>query len=306
MRLSLALALLTLTAAATPQLYSYRQVRERVFKDPLTTPPPVETPEELGILKALLSGGLNARFAGTFADASDFKDPARKLIHRPGICADGTWRIDVENPATGLLAVGTEVPAILRFGVGTNHVARPARGGRTFGLAVKLFPTQDPDQPVATRNLFIFDQYGLDGHARDHVLTPDEGGEPIVLSNHTPANTLQSKLVSELVLARFDKTPLSRPLYPLTEVDAQGRPVSWPHTPDVIQLVPQKVRPRPLPPDFREELRSYAPDELVFDVVLPRQALVVERIRIGTLTVHHWVLSETCDGALHFHHHPTR
>ncbi len=72
------------------------------------------------------------------------------------------------------------------------------------------------------------------------------------------------------------------------------------YTPTLLRLVPTVTGDVRVRADFRTELMSYKPGELVFQIVLPKEG------RVGTLTLGQPVLSAVCDTELHFHHHPAR
>jgi len=282
---------------------SFAEVRAQVYAQPLASPPVYawDTVPELSLVQGLVTGLLTARLAGTLASQEDFKEPGPKPIHRAGVCADAVWRITERTAATGLLAAGTTLPALVRFAVGTNRTVGNGFSARPFGFAVKLFPSPDPERRVTTSNLFIFDQYGLDGDTRPHFLQPAPGTPPLQFSNVVVPSGIAGKL-GNLFLGRFDNKPDRRELYPLTGVDASGAPVAVPLTPYELRLVPRPVPADTVPPDYRDELMAYAPGTLVFDILLPAETGVRAAVPLGTLTVGQMVMSRVCDETLHFPH----
>ncbi|MEW5847649.1 MAG: hypothetical protein AB2A00_02505 [Myxococcota bacterium] len=298
------LLMMTTWTTARAEPISFEEVREVVFREPLSRPPDYGHPE-LRMLLNGLSGAMFHRFYRTFQQDLDLKPWRTKLAHRVGVCADARWKIDGVSPATGLLDEGADIPALVRFAVGNN---RPTPGPvpRIFSMAVKLFPTSDPRQAVETRNLHLFDQYAIDGDYRGTFLShPPSGEHPLAFSNLAPVSKPHA-LLTTVLLAPFSPHPLTMPLYPLTEVDGTGARVMTPVTPHHVLLIPRPTARKVVARDFRDELRRYAPGELVFDVVIPRQPRFPESVAIGTLTVGHMVVSEACDATLHFRHHPWR
>jgi hypothetical protein len=158
---------------------------------------------------------------------------------------------------------------------------------------------------VVTRNLVLFDQYGLDGQSRRHFLRPREDEPPLFFTNHVQASSVFTRPVL-WVLGLYDRHPLYRSLAPLSDVDVVDSTPFSARVPEEIQLQPRVTgrHPGPVPEDYREELKQYGPGELVFDVVLPSQPLSPQVTRIGTLTVGEMVVSPVCDGALQFWHPP--
>lgn len=294
-----------LPAAAQTRI-SHSQARARVFADPLKTPPsdafyyvpelaiPLRMPDVLGA------------FSRIVREPTDFRqDGGQKVVHRWGVCADGVWEITEASPYTGLFTPGTRVPVLMRLATGSNRTFHMPLATRTWGVAVKLFPARDPQTPVVTRNLVLFDQYGLDGQARAHFVTPATGDPPLYWTNHIRAAGLLSQ-GARWLLGRFDDAPLYRSLVPLADVDQDGVAPFAANAPVVLTL---HVRHHPLqdapqPSDYRDEIRAYPPGELIFDVVVPPQVGHPQLQVVGTLTVGETVLSPTCDGALHFWHPP--
>lgn len=291
-----------------PPRTSYAQAHARVFANPFATPQTdmFSAVPELGL--AFSGRGVLGAFGRIVSSNVDFREDTQKVVHRWGVCAEATWDMDGESdhPFGGLFTPGTRVPAILRMATGTNRTVHFAMAARTWGVALKLFPSQDPQEPVTTVNLSLFDQHGLDGQARPYFLQPLPSQQPLFFSNLIKAEALQSRIAG-FVLGRFDRTPLFRSLRPLAAVDESGAVPFNTLSPSVVQLhVRHSVHQvGTLPEDYRQELLAYAPGELVFDVVLPAQANQPAVRRIGTVTVGRMVMSPVCDGALHFAHPPT-
>jgi hypothetical protein len=307
MNTPLLLVLALATPAPPPVQTSYEDAHARVFANPHREPPtdafsPVP---ELGM--ALAGPRVLKAFGRIVSQPVDFKDDSQKVVHRWGVCGEVRWDMDGEShPYGGLFTPGTSVPGLVRFATGTNRTRHFPLAARTWGVAIKLFPSRNTRQPVETVNVSLFDQYGLDGQARPHFMQPLEDDPPLFFTNHIRAQAPQSQ-PAVFVLGRFDRTPLFRSLRPVAQVDEQGQKPFNVQSPSLLQL---HVRHSPrqvgdLPGDYRNELMAYAPAELVFDVVLPAQAGNPSLRRVGTVTVGRMVMSPTCDGALHFYHPPT-
>lgn len=286
---------------------SYSDAHARVFANPHATPPTdaFSAVPELGL--ALSAPGVLKAFGRIVSTPVDFKDDQQKVVHRWGVCGEVRWEMDGESsPYGGLFTPGSSVPGLFRMAAGTNRTRHFPLSSRTWGLAIKLFPTQDERQPVQTVNVSLFDQYGLDGQARPHFLQPLADDPPLYFTNHIRAQALQSQ-PALFVLGRFDRTPLFRSVRPLGKVDNQGQVPFNATAPSLVQLHVRHSRHQvgDLPADYRNELMAYAPGELVFDVVLPPQPGNAQLLRVGTVTVGRKVMSPVCDGALHFFHAPT-
>jgi hypothetical protein len=285
--------------ATSSQASSFSEVRDKVYASPMTGLPQYEGLGAGDFIRALfhLPSRLTDRARGTLGDAGDFKAAAPKLLHPMGVCAEAVWEIDAPSSSTGLLAQGTRVNAIVRMSAADTQTKFSFKKKRTFGLAVKLFPTANPDLKVTTRNLFLLDQNGLTGSKCENYLL--NRGEERFFQNTALGGGFGAKLVSR-IFRRFDRNPLMRPVRPLAEVTAQNVPVGVPPvSPELLQLVPTLSEGAALRSalDFRGELLQYAPGEIRFDIVVPGQG------RIGRLTLGKPVLSAFCDKQLHFHHH---
>jgi hypothetical protein len=301
------MAVLALTALSTSsQADSFREVRDRVYRNPLTQLPENDGLSGADFFKALLGmkNALMERAGWTLSRGEDFKPRAPKLLHPMGVCAEATWTIDGSSPATGLLSQGTQVRAMVRFSTADgNTVFHPAFGQRRVsGFAIKLFPTQDENQSVYTRNLFFLDQGGLDGDTRTRWLGPgrDLNDGPIFFRNTAPGSGLGGKILTRL-FRQLDLDPTRRPVEPLTSVDANDQAVASPLAPRELRLIPHGKGYFDF--DFRSEILSYGPGEIHFDIVIPAQNGFAEA-RIGSLVIGAPVVSTVCDQELHFHHHP--
>jgi hypothetical protein len=293
---------------------SFSEVSERIYAEPargddLPKYPGVSPRTALNALM-LLGGALMDRILGTLDDVapSDFKERAPKLLHPMGVCAEATWTIDRPTSATGLLAQGTQVPAIVRMSVAKAQ--NESKGDkRPFGLAIKLFPTRDKDLPIESRNVFTLDQTGLDGSPRQSFLHPDKAGDELYFTNSAPGGGFMEKQITAL-FGKFDSDPSRRPLHPLTQVTPDGVRIRSEDaiTPRDIRFIPLvKAEPSGVSKDFRTELLSYASGDISFDIALA----VIERtgtsfVRVGSLVLGTPVVSIGCDQDLHFHHHRNR
>jgi len=301
------LALLLVLVSAHAHAASFNELRNHVYAQPLTTMPLYEPPlaRAIGLALSLFRGELIDRARTTLSDTSDYRPPRPKLLHTTGVCAEGTWKIHTDTFATGLLSRGTEVKVLMRLSIATNSPVYVAGEKRHFTTAIKLFPTQDPTQAVQTANLFGFDQGGIPGTDRKSFFFADNGDpEAIYYTNDVLGRGFLSEL-GDRTFELLDAPSTFRALYPLSEVDSQGRRVEQPVAPRLIRIYPRMERkPGPMPADFRNDLLRYNAGELKFDIVLPEQNGVPAKTTIGTLVLGKPVVSAFCDLELHYHHAP--
>lgn len=313
MRAVLLLLVLLIVPATQAQAESFREVRGRVYSEPLATNPAYKLPLAKAITLALarLSGELIDRAKATLTEVSDFKPARPKLIHPVGICAEGVWTIDQPSPATGLLSrssdgSATKVRAMVRFSMATNDPVYKPGSKRNMGMAIKLFPTQDDRQSVVTRNVFTLDQTGLTGDDRQSFFFhPNEKPGSVFFTNEVSGTGFLAWL-GQRTFEKLDSPSTFRGLHPLTEIAGDGQRVAKPSTPRLIAIVPA-MRPKAgqVPEDFRDEIRQYAePGSLRFHLVLPADGELKRAVRIGSLVLGRPVVSPVCDLELHFHHAP--
>jgi hypothetical protein len=264
-----------------------------------------------------------------------------KPLHPLGITFAARWEIGSDSPFTGLFAPGVRLPyAIVRVSSGTREAT--SRDKRIMGLAIKLFPTQDPKKKVLTRNILTLDQFGFDSDTRMRPFHSDSG-QGVYYTNFAPPNDPNAFLPRNLnrFFNHFDAPNEHRPVEALAEVDAEGQPIKGkpcapfeivfrplfqprfrveegkPKAPRVKRLKSFRQNPRAradfeqgviynkLPYDFRDLIRAYDPaDELKFEICYVAWGPGRSTpTPLGTLTItSEAVVSDGGDLDLHFHH----
>lgn len=252
--------------------------------------------------------GLGVQSRRILVDTRDVRDTReQKWLHPRGACAEARWIITESSSATGLFAAGTTVPAIVRFSTGDASSSYPTEG-RIFGMAVKLFPTMDPNHRVQTANIITLDQFGFERSKRPFLLASEaSGGEPIYFTNVAPARSALGKFLSTF-FDRFDQPNFARPLYATAASNLGGGYLSSYVAPYEIRFVAdERVMPRPWKTysDFRLELQDRPVKPRFLWIVLQsfdgRNQIAKP---IGRLELGDFVVSEFCDLSLRFHHSP--
>lgn len=294
-----------MSTQARAEQRSFNEVREAIYSEPLKELPFYSRFSVPAALKSILrfNTALLERAGLTVRDPSDLIDPAPKVLHPMGVCAEAEWKIDVDTAATGLLSQGTTVPAIVRLSVASNAVTPAPDSKRVIAIAVKLFPSTDPNAKVTSRNFLTADQTGLDGSTRHSFFFGDNPTEKIYFSNKAPGSGFAAKL-GFVLFDRIDGPSNYRSVYALADVDHTNSPVARPISPVELRLVPRFAKKNPVPADFRDEIRAYGAGEMHFDVVIQKEDGLAESMKIGTMTLGSPVVSVACDQRLHFHHHP--
>jgi hypothetical protein len=308
---------------------SFRDVRDRVYAEPL---PPDRLPSYDGAsdwetIRAIFLNSVSARIAASMkralADPDDCKDDRPKLFHPKGVCAEARWEIFADAGYTGLFAPGAGVPAIVRMSASGNNTRFDARfpaipllqRPRSFGLAIKLFPSPDPERKVRTRNLLLFDQTGVDGnpspwymrgarqrdgtHAEQYFLNWMHGTGPVTSG-------------FARLFSRFAGDVRHRLVDPLAGIDSSGNSVAEPRSPRFVRLIPSARYPESETAanwgDFRLEVLDLARlGPLSFGIAASESNPVEtppprEEALIGRLTLGSPVVSTFGDCRLHFTH----
>lgn len=290
---------------------AFRAVRDAVFSDAYVQLPvfPV-TREILGPSGENEDNRLRHAARRTLKVRDDLFDfpQQRKLLQPNGICFSGRWRIDRTSPFTGLLATGARALVVARASVALSETTRGH--ARSFALAVKLFPTQDPEAVVRTANLLVAET--LSGTLHPHFLDaaldnePSLGGLPALSSL-----PLALRIRTDLTTADRELSPAGPDLLyrPVDELASAGLdPATAPRAPRWVRLRIAAGTPRIDAADFRDELqlRHYPGGTMQWDILAaeadPGGKEHADWHRIGTLVLEESVVSGTCDTRLHFAH----
>ncbi len=235
----------------------------------------------------------------TISEQYDYYPRLEKRLHSNGICLTGYWEITEPSEYTGYFAQGKKALTIVRASAALSNT-RTDNGKRGFGLAVKLFPTENPDEVVKTANFFTIDVLlgTLAKHYLDVAMTnePDAGFD---LSN------ILTGFHASMALSKADKNPMYRPLYPVAELglapDTASKAPTW------IKIQASSNMPRIDQADFRDELDiANYPDGLSFDIYVSDTTKDPKASDdwqyLGMIQLDQSVVSYGCDRQLHFAH----
>jgi hypothetical protein len=231
----------------------------------VTSDPYSQLPREKVTAIGILSGGMDNMLAAarrTLVDQADlWPEHRRKLIRPNGICLAGEWRItDAKSSYTGLFAPGARGLVIARASVMSDEVESGQL--RSFGLAGKVFPTQDPHAKVRTANFFLIDDNAgtLQPHfTRAELLSRPAVGKVALLKRIArDALAFSAETIKVLgAVKKYQKLadpsgPVGmRQLYPLSRAGLE--PGAADRAPQLMKLVAAAT---PVDQkDFREELR---------------------------------------------------
>ncbi|RYZ89640.1 MAG: hypothetical protein EOP06_09055, partial [Proteobacteria bacterium] len=238
---------------------SFREVRNVIF-NPSPVAVDAESKQEIDVYASgalpryevttsrLVKNGVDIMKAAaqrTIKDRVDYYPRLDKLVHSNGICFAGEWTITESNPYSGLFKKGTRVPVIARVSTATSNTEAGAKRG--FGLAVKLFPTQDPNENVQTASIFTVDV--LSGAKNDHFMDT-------ALTNEAPVGInlglIELLLKISSAFKAADEQPTFRQVYEVSEAGlARNEAVKTPHW---LRFKPAPGQGIVNEKDFRNEL----------------------------------------------------
>jgi hypothetical protein len=230
----------------------------------------------------------------------------RKLLHPNGICLAGTWNITEPTPYTGYFRQGSQGLIILRASAALSQIHRGEK--RSFGIAGKIYPTNDPnhEQPLKTANFFVIDnlagtytQNFLDSPMTNDITSIAFGfenlGQTGILGAAATAFAAAEKKLNNLLTVRQ--------LYQISELGEENPAAAV--TPLWIKIV-GSPGPRNLHQDFRDDLRLAANNGTVFfDIYVSSEGILgFDKLwtKIGYIAADQEAASEGCDHRLHFQH----
>lgn len=239
------------------------------------------------------------------ADWFDFPQ-GQKLFQANGICFAGEWLIDQPSAYTGQFSYPTRSLVVARASVALSGTKQANK--RAFGMAIKLFPTTNPKEPVETLNAFVM--HSLGGTVTKYLLALKLDNQP-ALGSLPPFTKLA---LSYRLLNDFKQADA---LISQTKADVGYRPVT--HLAAFREqntVTPTWLRLRVMPSlllvdkdDFRDELRveHYPQQQLTWliDVASKEKNHKKSQVTwqtIGRLVFHESITSAACDQKLHFSH----
>jgi len=247
----------------------------------------------------------------------------RRLVRPHGVCVTGTWEIDGESPYSGYFANGSRGLVIARI---SRAVTKTLRGARnSYGMALKLYPTDDPDhtEPLETANVYLADDLG--GGTARHVTAVGLTNAPQV-TGFNRGTQIPVLIREAVVFLLIDKAPSKRQVYPIAELGKAATEST--RAPDFLRLQAAPDQPRIDADDVRDEVLAHIFDRgdptprrrLVFEVsvsdrgkrsgvaFLPRgqRQKIVDWQKIGRVVLDDGVASYNGDFVVHFRHPPWR
>ncbi len=240
----------------------------------------------------------------TVENQSDILPHFNKLLHKNGTCLSGTWEITKENPYSGHFQNGSKGLIIARA---STTLSNTKQGGlRGFGLAGKIFPTQDPYSIHKTANFFLIDNLG--GTYESNFTRANLTNEPGILPSFSFSLPLLAPVAAAVSKAfgEADKNPGIRQVYSISNLGLQENEIA--STPKYMKFVGVSEESTVNESDFRDELKTHIESngQLSFNIFVANEKDVNGNKKwtsIGVVRFDQIVASTGCDHNLHFHHH---
>lgn len=252
---------------------------------------------------------LASRSEQTLNDEADYYERLDKLVHSNGICMAGTWQITESGkngegqPYTGMFAKDAKSLFIGRLSVALSDTKQGEH--QAFGMAGKIFGTNDPTQNVTTESFFVADV--LTGARRDSVFVAPMTNKPKIGFRFS---VLSLGLKIGPIFSKADKDAGMRPINGIAQMGltADANPVS----PKYMMLSPMKPVNYQINPgvDFRQEF-ALTPQESAKNITRDFAIYVSETAtkpedngwqHIGYIKADKTAVSYGCDRQLHFAH----
>ena len=240
----------------------------------------------------------------TVENEADLLPFFNKLLHKNGTCMAGTWEITEDNLYTGYFKKSSKALIIARASTTLSNTKQGSLRG--FGLAGKIFPTQDPYSTQKTANFFLIDNLG--GTYAPNFTRVNLSNEPGVLPSFSFSLPFLAPVAAAVgrAFGKADKNPGIRQVYSISNLGIS--PSTKAVTPKYMKFVGINEETPINEPDFRDELRGHIEyhGQLSFKIfVADRKGLNGKKNwkAIGKVELDQLVSSKGCDHNLHFHHH---
>lgn len=243
----------------------------------------------------------------------------RRLVRPHAVCVTGRWEVTEDSPYSGYFRKGSRGLVIARISAGVSVTLRGPR--RSFGMALKLYPTTDEhhEEPLRTANVLLADDLG--GSTARHVTNVALTNAPHV-TGWNRGNQIPVLLKEAIVFTLVDRTPAMRQVYPIAEL---GKAPEEPtRAPEFMRLQAAPGQPEIDEEDVRDQVLGQIFDKgdptprrtLTFDLAVsdrgersglalsPRgqRQSVTDWQTLGTVRFDDGVASYNGDFVVHFRH----
>jgi hypothetical protein len=202
---------------------------QKVWGDPGEPPLPVYKTTNRSVYAGTLPGGKPPQFKLASIRALDsgadlrFGENGRgfrRLVRPAGVCVTGLWEIDQDNPYSGYFQKGSRGLVIARISAGVTITLRGIR--RSFGMALKLYPTADENHPELLRTANVFFADDLGGSPARQITAVDLTNAPRI-RGWNRGNEIPVLLNEGAVFEIVDRMGTMRQVYPIAELGIPER-----------------------------------------------------------------------------------
>jgi hypothetical protein len=273
--------------------------------DILTESPYSNLPQKKVTFGSFFSRGVNLLQQSskrTVSNQNDILPYFNKLLHPNGVCLSGEWNIQKENEYSGFFKKGSKGLIIARASTTLSNTR--AGSYRGFGLAGKIFPTNNQNSTVKTANFFLIDN--LVGTYAKNFTRVDLTNQPGLFPpfSFSIPFLIPVGIAASKALSAADINPGIRQVYSISQL---GEHLSSNiKTPKWMKFSGVKNETISNQKDFREELREHIliSNKLTFKISVASKTDETGKKwkDIGEVIFRDTIASEGCDHRLHFHH----
>ena len=236
----------------------------------------------------------------TLSEHADIIGHFDKLAHPNGVCMKGLWQIDTQNPFGGYFRLGSEALVIARASSAMSNTKRGEN--RAFGMAIKLFATQDSLEvlTVNSANFFVIDDLG--GTDAEYFSDVALTNAPDVSFTSSVFSAFAYGLKVASAFRNADENSGIRQVYEISYLGENNE--SRVLTPRWVKIEAEDNQAITGVEDFRDEFALALGEVIVFNISVSSTPEGETKIwqKIGNITFDASVVSNTCDHRLHFHH----
>ncbi len=197
---------------------------QKIWGDPHEAPLPDYKTTNRSVYAGTLPGGKPPQFklasiraldSGADLRWGEDRRGFRRLVRPAGVCVTGLWKIDQDNPYSGYFQNGSLGLVIARISTGVTMTLRGLR--RSFGMALKLYPTDDETHTalLKTANVFLADDLG--GSTARRVTAVDFCNAPRI-RGFNRGTEIPVLLKEGSVFEIVDRMGTMRQVYPIAEL----------------------------------------------------------------------------------------
>ncbi|PSR56480.1 hypothetical protein AHMF7605_24780 [Adhaeribacter arboris] len=234
---------------------------QQVWGDPQAPPLPHYVVTNKSVYAGILPGGKPPQFKEASIRSLDSALDLRwgedglgfrRLVRPHGVCVTGLWEITEANTYSGYFQKGRQGLVIARITAAETQTLAGLR--RSYGVALKLYPTadEDHDQLLKTANVFFSDDLG--GTTASHITEVELTNAPHITGLNR-GNQIPILIQEGLVFEKVDRTADIRQIYPIAELGKTNNEPT--RSPEFMRLKAVAGLPKMEEVDVRDEVLGH-------------------------------------------------